>query len=145
MKKGLAIILFLGLLGCTAGISQKDLQYLNGYWEISQVEFPDGSRKEYKVNTTVDHIVIKGMEGSRKKVRPQLDGTYMANDNSQSFTIYEKEDGFGFHYKNGNNEWYERLEKLSEAQFSVVNEEGITYRYKRYQPINVRNDDEKKK
>jgi hypothetical protein len=145
MKKGIAIVLFLGLLGCSNGISQKDLPYLNGYWEISKVEFPDGSHKEYPVNTTVDHIVLKGLEGSRKKARPQFDGTYTTNDGSQSFTIYKKEGGFGIHYKNDLNEWHERLEQLSENGFSVVNEEGITYHYKRYQPINVSSDGEKKK
>ncbi|MEH6680858.1 MAG: hypothetical protein V7724_09940 [Sediminicola sp.] len=137
MKKILALLLLLGCMGCSKGISKEDLQHLNGYWEISLVEFPDGGEKEYTVSTTIDHIVLKESEGVRKKVRPTLEGTYIANSDPQSFRIGEKEGIFTMYYKNGQNEWTENLVALSESGFSVLGEQGITYHYKRYLPINI--------
>ena len=66
-----------------------------------------------------------------------MEGTYFANDDAESFLILQKEDSFEFQYKNNLSEWNELLTALSDNTFSVVNKEGITYYYKRYEPINI--------
>ncbi|MGY8913554.1 MAG: hypothetical protein ACKVJF_00530 [Flavobacteriales bacterium] len=137
MRTILSIFAFICLLSCQQTVSETDLSKLNGYWEISKVEFPDGTTKEYKANTTIDFIEIAGFKGFRKKVQPTLKGTYFANDDAESFLIMQKEDSFELNYKNNYSEWSEMLTALSDNTFTVVNKEGITYHYKRYEPINI--------
>ena len=56
-------IVFVLLLSCKQTISKTDLNNLNGYWEIEKVELPDGDKKEYKVNETIDFFKIKDEKG----------------------------------------------------------------------------------
>ncbi|MFT4830827.1 MAG: hypothetical protein ACI815_000463 [Psychroserpens sp.] len=137
MRTILSIFAFICLLSCQRTISESDLIKLNGYWEISKVEFPDGTTKEYKANTTIDFIEMAGFKGFRKKVQPSLEGTYFANDDAESFLIIQKGEAYEMLYKNNYSEWSELLMTLSENTFSAINKEGITYHYKRYEPINI--------
>ncbi len=125
------------IFGCSNSISKEDLTQLNGYWEIEQVVFPDGNTKAYKVSTTVDYIQLEGVEGFRKKVSPKFDGTYETSDDAESFSITEKDGSFILNYKTELSEWSEKLEDLDADTFSVVNEEGLQYDYKRFEPISI--------
>lgn len=137
MRTILSIFAFICLLSCEQTICKSDLTKLNGYWEIREVKFPDGTTKKYNANTTIDFIEIAGFKGFRKKVQPTLEGTYFANDDIESFLILQKEDTFELHYKNDYSEWNEMLTALSDNTFTVVNKEGIAYHYTRYEPINI--------
>ncbi|MEJ1223361.1 hypothetical protein [Sediminicola sp. 1XM1-17] len=137
MRTLLSIFALICLMSCQQNISESDLSKLNGYWEIKEVVFPDGSTKEYKANTTIDFIETANLKGIRKKVQPTLKGTYFANDDAESFTIRQKGESYEIYYKNDYSEWSELLTSLSQHQFSVVNKEGVTYHYKRYEPINI--------
>ena len=125
-------------VGCTPKVSQDSLLYLNGYWEIKEVEFPDGNTKEYKVNTNLDYIKIDGLVGFRKKVQPKFDGTYITTDDAEPFRILREDETFALYYKNELSAWTERITSLSEDRFSVINEDNITYSYARYVPINAK-------
>ena len=135
----------LALTGCSQNISQDDLQFLNGYWEIKEVKFPDGTKKEYNINTTVDYIELKGMKGIRKKVQPMFDGTYFTSEDSENFTLIKKGEGFEMYYKNKLSDWTEKLTTLSEDSFTVSNMDNISYTYQRFQNINVKENNEKEK
>ena len=137
MKNLSIVVLIFLLLGCARKIAQKDLHLLNGYWEISQVTFPDGNKKEYTLSTSVDFIEVKGDKGFRKKVQPKLNGTFSTSDDAEAFLMIATENGFDFSYKNTMSEWKEQLIELSKDQFSVENENGIRYEYKRFHPINI--------
>lgn len=146
MRNKIFLIGFIGLfLGCSSGISKEDLSKLDGYWEITQVVFPDGNIKEYKVNTSIDYISMDGDEGYRKKMQPRLDGTYETSDDAEAFVIVGKENDFLINYKTELSEWSERLMELDDDTFSVLNEEGIRYDYKRFEPISIQKDGEEKK
>ncbi|HZJ19250.1 MAG TPA: hypothetical protein VFD35_02710 [Pricia sp.] len=123
--------------GCSSGVSKEDLTQLNGYWEIGQVVFPDGSTKEYKLSTTIDYIQLEGLKGFRKKVSPKFDGTYQTSDDAEAFTILETDGSFTINYKTELSEWSEKLAALDTETFSVVNEEGLRYDYKRFEPIAI--------
>lgn len=138
MGKFWAILIVLVLVGCSPKVSKDDLRHLNGYWEIEKVVFPDGTVKEYKVNISVDYIKIDGLTGFRKKVQPKFDGTYTATNDAEPFRVMEKQGVFDIAYKNDLSEWSEQIVTLSEDYFSVINEENITYSYKRYRPINAK-------
>ncbi|MDT7829978.1 hypothetical protein RQM65_15025 [Pricia sp. S334] len=137
MKKTILVVFLFAFLGCSEEVPKKDLPNLNGYWEIEQVIFPDGTTKEYTVSTTVDYIELNETEGFRKKVRPQFNGTYETSHDAETFSISKKDDTFIMHYKTGLSEWSENLVALNGNTFSVVNEEGLRYDYRRFEPIVV--------
>ena len=85
------IVALIGLAGCQNKISKLDLPHLNGYWEIERVTFPDGSKKEYAVSTSIDYIEVKNFKGFRKKVQPNFNGTYVTSNDAEMFTISENE------------------------------------------------------
>ncbi|MCM4170055.1 hypothetical protein DHD32_01070 [Arenibacter sp. TNZ] len=130
-------IAFMGLIGCQNKVNQVDLPYLNGYWEIDKVSFPDGTNKEYTVNTSIDYIEINDLKGYRKKVQPRFNGTYDTSNDAEMFTIYEKDDVFTINYKTDLSEWHEKIVSLSENSFTVLSEDNLKYHYKRYEPINI--------
>lgn len=72
MIKKLTLILSLFLISCSAKVDKDKLHLLNGYWEIKEVTFVDGAKKEYSINSTVDYIKLDSLSGFRKKVDPNL-------------------------------------------------------------------------
>ncbi len=137
MGRIVSLALFLFLAGCQMRVAQEDLTLLNGYWEIEKVVLANGQTKNYKVNTTLDYIELKELSGYRKKVYPNLNGTFDTSNDSERFTVVEKNNAFEFHYKNNLSEWTEKIVFISDTSFSITNEEGITYHYKRFEPIKV--------
>ncbi|NAY90478.1 hypothetical protein GTQ34_00980 [Muricauda sp. JGD-17] len=135
------IFLFVAIVllsGCKKNtLSGEDLHYLNGYWEIIEVEFPDGAKKEYSVNPSIDFIQLNGNEGFRKKMQPKFDGSYNTSNDAELFTVVKTEDHFALYYKNSFDDWTETLVKLDSTSFSVINEAGIQYTYRRFQPIAI--------
>ncbi|MBD0778738.1 hypothetical protein HPE56_13125 [Maribacter sp. ANRC-HE7] len=134
-------LLFFGFLSlmtaCQKNVSQEDLPFLNGYWEIAKVNMPDGQTKEYTINTTVDYIEMKDLSGFRKKVYPKLDGTFDTSNDTEEFTVVNQNNIIELHYKTNLSEWVETLNTLDQDSFSVTNTDKITYTYKRFQPIKV--------
>ena len=138
MRRILSLLLVLMLWGCNdSSVNEDDLHYLNGYWEISEVEFPDGSIKEYGLNTNIDFIHLKENEGYRKKMKPKFDGTYDTSKDVEGFTISNANETIILHYSTELSEWEEKLAQLDSLTFSVTNEEGVTYKYKRFEPIKI--------
>ncbi|MDC6352167.1 hypothetical protein PP178_11440 [Zeaxanthinibacter sp. PT1] len=137
MKKLLLLTLIFTLSGCGHDVKSEDLQHLDGYWEIAEVEMPDGQSREYKASTTVDYISLQGREGYRKKVQPSLSGTYTTSDDAVKISISEKEGVFYINYREADNEWSERILQLEASDLEVINDEQVIYRYKRYEPINI--------
>lgn len=138
MKQLISFSIIFLLIGCSKRVSKENLQYLNGYWEIEEVIFSNGENKKFKVSTTIDYIEIDSLKGFRKKMQPKFDGSYTTSNDAELFTIVEKDGDFEFYYKNDLSEWTERITTLSQSNFSVVNQDTITYLYKRFQPINAK-------
>lgn len=141
--KRLSVLIFFLVVCCKDKISEDSLNQLNGYWEIEKVIFPDGSTKEYSINTSIDYISVARKKGYRKKVQPKFDGTYDTSNDADPFIIFEQEGSFSIHYNTENNsdpmtQRSEELVSLSEENFAVRNADGITYLYKRFEPINIK-------
>jgi hypothetical protein len=132
MKK-LFILFFLGtiVVSCKQTITETDLQYLNGYWEIEKVTLPDGDTKEYKVNETIDYFQIAQKKGFRSKVMPQVDGSYLTNDIKESVQVSLKDGSATLHYKTTYAKWNEEIITLSKDHFVVKNAQDLEYHYKR--------------
>ena len=126
------LLLFCALLfiSCGSKIDQEQLHLLN-------VIFKDGTKKEYSVNTTVDYISLDSLKGFRKKMSPKFNGTFETSNDAEPILIRISNDSIFMNYTTEFNTWEEVLLSLSEKSFSVKNEQGITYTYERFEPINI--------
>ncbi len=131
MKKIILFLVFGLFLSCKQSISEADLKNVNGYWEIEKVELPDGDKKEYKVNETIDFFKITNKKGFRKKVMPQIDGTYLTNEVEESVIIELKDDKAILHYSTNYAKWNEEIIELSNDKLVVKNKQDLEYHYKR--------------
>ena len=131
MKKIILFLVFGLFLSCKQSISESDLQNLNGYWEIEKVELPDGDKKEYKVNETIDFFKITDKKGFRSKVMPQIDGTYLTNDLKEDVVVVLKDGDATIQYKTNYANWNEEIIELSKDKLIVKNQQDLEYHYKR--------------
>ncbi len=129
MKKLGLLLLFLTGVACSD--SKGTAALLNGYWEIKSVKMPDGKTKEFPASPTVDYFELKGNKGFRKKVMPQLDGTYRASDSSEEVIITEKEGKTWLNYKTLNAKYREELVSVSSDELVIKNTFGMEFHYTR--------------
>lgn len=134
MKYILIFFSFIVLFSCTS-VSEDKLDLINGYWEIDRVEFPNGGEKQYRMSTDVDFIQLEGLKGFRKKMKPRFDGNFETSDDAEPFEIKMNEEIYSLVYKNKLSEWSETLTAISKDNFSIKNEDGVLYHYKRFEPI----------
>ena len=138
-------LLFL-FIACKQNITATDITKLNGYWEIEKVVFPEGDDKEYKINETFDYFKIdKNNTGFRKKVMPQLDGTFLANDDFERVKVVFNADKVYIEYTTQYAKWKEELKIISDDKMVLVNSKNVAYHYKKTAPINLLDDGEKTK
>lgn len=138
MKRILLLIVLLSVLSCKQNISEADISNLNGYWEIEKVELPDGDKKEYKVNETIDFFKIEANKGFRKKVMPQLDGTYLTNDIQEDVVVVVMDGDASIQYKTTYASWNEEIIVLTKDKLVVKNQQEIEYYYKRPAKFSVK-------
>ena len=91
-------VLFFSLSSCKQSVTEKDIAKINGYWEIEKVILANGTKKDYVVNETIDYFQIKNNVGFRKKVTPQLDGTYLVNNQLEKISIFKKDEMYFINY-----------------------------------------------
>lgn len=138
--KRILVLLFASFfaLSCGHGVSDTDLPKLNGYWEIQEAVMADGTKKEYKVNPTIDYFELKGKEGFRKKVMPQFDGTYRVNDLSEKIAIEQKDGKTYISYTTDYAKWKEEVLELDDKELVVKNQHDIEYHYIKPQPFSIK-------
>ena len=137
MKKYGIVLVILLFFSCGKTVKESELDLLNGYWEITEVQFINGGKKEYKMSPSVDYIQLENLKGFRKKVNPKFNGSFETSDDAESFVIQKEGELFSLMYKNNLSAWKETLIDLSEQSFSVKNAEGTVYQYKRFEPLNI--------
>ncbi|MCA1965758.1 MAG: lipocalin family protein [Flavobacterium sp.] len=138
MKRILLLIVLVSVLSCKQKITETDISNLNGYWEIEKVELPDGDKKEYKVNETIDFFKIEANKGFRKKVMPQLDGTYLTNDIQEDVVVVIKDGDASLQYKTTYASWKEEIIELTKDKLVVKNQQEMEYYYKRPAKFSVK-------
>lgn len=141
-------ILFLSFLfiSCQQKIKPEDIAKINGYWEIEKVVFDQGKDKEYGINESYDYFQIdKTNKGFRKKVMPQLDGTFIVNDSQEDVKVRFKEDQVFFDYSTPYAKWSEELITISDKELVFRNTEKNEYHYKKAEALNILGDGKKTK
>ena len=138
MRQLISLLLFFCFLACSEKISVSDLNHINGYWEIEEVKFPGGESKEYDVNMTIDYFEYNNMKGFRKKVQPTFDGTFNTSSDAESFQINIRDGLYWMSYRNELSSWEEQIIRITKTNMVVKNKEGMSYHYRRFQPINAK-------
>jgi hypothetical protein len=119
-------------------VSDENLKNLTGYWEITEVNMPDGSTKEYTINPTIDYFEVKDKKGFRKKVMPQFDGTYRVNDLSEKINITEEDGVMYINYVTDYAKWKEEIVELNEEELVLKNNHDMEYHYKKPVPFTLK-------
>lgn len=145
--KNTFMILVLSFLfvSCKQEIKPADIAKLNGYWEIEKVVFDKGEDKDYGMNESFDYFDVKNNKGIRKKVMPQLDGTFLTSDSFENVSVRFKEDQVFLDYKTDYAKWSEELILITDEKLVVKNQENKEYHYKKAGPINLLDNGKKTK
>ncbi len=137
MKKIIAILLLSITLSC-ANNPEAYIEHLNGYWEIDEVILPDGSKRDYNFNDTIDFLnITDSLTGFRKKLKPNFDGTYSTSDDAESLKLVIENDSLNIYYKTPFAEWKETVLKATKDQLIIQNQSKLRYVYKRYEPLDL--------
>lgn len=136
-KMAFLTIVLAVVFGCNTKTSEEKIDNLNGYWEIKQADLPEGISKEFKFSEIVDYIQVKGDSGFRRKVRPQLDGTFISQNDQEIFTIKVENDSINLYYATPYANWKETVISSEENELMILNPRGIIYTYKRFTPYSI--------
>jgi hypothetical protein len=138
MKRIIVLVIAFLFVSCQKEIKKEDLINLNGYWEIKQVTKPDGEKKEYKVNETVDYFEVKNTIGFRQKVMPQFDGKFKTNEIKESIKIIDSNKTFFIEYTTDYGKWKEEILSLKDSTLVLKNKENLEYTYKKFKPFSLK-------
>ncbi len=137
MKEIKFYILIVLFISCSKPNPESYKQYISGYWEIERVVLPDGTQKKYNFNQSIDFFEVKDSIGIRKKVQPKLDGSFIANKDSEIFILKIEYDSLRMYYKTSIASWKETVVFAKQNQIVIKNESGNTYFYKPYKKISL--------
>ncbi|HET8885463.1 MAG TPA: lipocalin family protein [Salinimicrobium sp.] len=132
MKKLLLLITICLAFGCQKNNPQEQLKNINGYWEISEVEASGKLVKKYGFNSAVDFFEIEENEGIRKKLQPQLNGSYIANNSEEKVTAKIENDSLRLYYDTGFDQWKETVLKADETELVLKNQYDKIFYYHKF-------------
>ncbi|MBB1138544.1 lipocalin family protein [Myroides sp. WP-1] len=135
-----SLLLIIVLQACQSKADKSAvIAHINGYWEIEKAQLPDGTEKDYTINSTIDYFELKeDQTGVRYKVVPQFNGEYLTNDMPEAFTLTEKDGAIWLVYKTDFATWEEQVLSVSDEKMVVENETKIKYYYKRAHPVQIK-------
>ncbi len=126
------LLLVLIFIGCEKPNPEAQKQNLSGYWEIKTVKMPNGEKKEFDINMVVDYIEVTGDSGSRTKVSPKFDGTFITNGVEENFSLKIEQDSLRMYYKTPFDEWKETVIEAKESTLIVKNRDNKIYTYSKF-------------
>ena len=137
MKKTIFLLTCVIITSCGKN-PETYVQHLNGYWEIDEVTLPDGSKRDYNYNDTIDFLnITDSLTGFRQKVKPNLNGTYSTSGDVESLKLVIENDSLNIYYKTPFSEWKETVMKANENQLIIKNQDNLIYTYRRYEPLDL--------
>ncbi len=127
----------LGVLACGSPPGEEALTHLPGYWEIEEVEFPDGESREYVANGTIDYYHLEGHKGYLKKLQPEANGRYLASDDALPLEVLSRNGRLYLRFEGEESAWEEEVIELGPDRLVTRHENGLHYRYRRYVPLQI--------
>ena len=138
MKRFSLILLSLLLFNSCSSNPETFIPHIEGYWEIESVTLADGTKRDYKVSTTVDYIAVNdSLKGFRKKMKPLFNGNFETSKDAEAFTLKLENDSLNIYYKTAYASWKETILSATKTHLKVANQNNHVYLYKRFSPINI--------
>ncbi|MCB0446814.1 MAG: lipocalin family protein [Gelidibacter sp.] len=135
MKKAILLLLIVLTFGCSKN-PENYIEHLNGYWEIDEVTLPDGTKRDYNYNDTIDFFSINdSLTGFRKKMKPNFDGSFSTSNDAETLKVVIENDSLNIYYQTPFAEWKETVLEATEDKLLIQNKDKLLYLYKRYEPI----------
>lgn len=132
------LLLIVTLTNCKPN-PKEYIPYLNGYWEIQSVSFPNGKKQGYTINQAIDFISVNdSLKGFRKKLKPNFRGTFETSKHQENFTLKIENDSLNIYYKTPYAQWKETVLKASKTELVTTNSNKVIYLYKHYTPITTK-------
>jgi hypothetical protein len=125
-------------VSCKDRVTEEAICKINGYWEIKEVIIPGQETKQYKINENIDYFQLKNLTGFRKKVAPQLDGTFLVNNASEQIKIIDSNAVFYIQYQTKYNNWKEEIIEVTDSVLVLKNKQNLEYHYKRFIPFSIK-------
>lgn len=133
----LLLLLTLSLLHCSQN-PENSLNHITGYWEIESVEMSNGETKTYPYNNTIDYINLNdSLKGFRKKLQPSINNTYITSEDVEALSAKIENDSLNLYYSTPFSNWKETVIFADNEQLEIKSMDNTTYKYKRYQPLNI--------
>ena len=130
------LLLALGIIFSCSKDPETLITHLNGYWEIDEVTLPDGTKRDYNYNDTIDFLSINdSLTGFRKKMKPNFDGSFSTSNDAEALKIVIENDSLNIYYKTPYSEWKETVLDATEDKLLIQNKDKLIYFYKRYEPL----------
>ncbi len=135
VRKLFYTLVFVTFFSCTSS-PEAQLQYIDGYWEIVSVRFPDDTQRTFSMSQNIDFFEINdNLTGVRKKVQPDLLGSFTTSQSSENINAIIKDNILKLQYSTAFDNWHETVIKATAKELVLLNENGNTYTYRRYEPI----------
>lgn len=132
-----SLLTLIVLASCSSNPESK-IPFVEGYWEITQVNKDNNLIKEYKVSTLVDYFEINDdLTGFRKKVAPTFDGKFIVTKNQAPFNLKIENDSLHIYYNYNDVITKETIIKATKEELVIVNSQGFRYIYKPYKSIKI--------
>ena len=125
------------LVSCNKQDPKEQIQFIEGYWEIEEVEVSPDSTITYSINENVDYFEIEENTGQRTKLRPQMDGTFKTTNSAEKIELKIEQDSLRIYYKTAFDNWKETVLKASPEELIIKNNQDKIYHYKKYNPISI--------
>ena len=139
--KCLVISCFLILFWSCSPNPEAYISFIEGYWEIDEVTLQDGSKRTYSFNDTIDYIQLSdSLAGFRKKLKPNLTGSFETSNDIETFQIKIENDSLNIYYSTPFTNWKETVLTATENQLLIINKAKVRYLYRRYKPLELSND-----
>jgi hypothetical protein len=138
MRIVVSCIILITVISCGKQDPVAQKAKLGGYWEIQSVEMPNGNKKDFSYNPVVDFIKVSEDSGSRTKVAPQLDGSFISNGLTEKFVLKIEDDSLRFYYKTPFDQWKETVLTATDSLLKIENREGKIYSYKKFEKFNFK-------
>lgn len=135
MKKIVFLLFMVTLFDCSKN-PESFIEHINGYWEIESVTLSNGTKKDYTINQTIDHISIQdSLKGFRKKMNPKFDGKYETSNTIEIIQLKIENDSLNLYYSTAFSKWKETVLIANEKHLKIVNQNNDVYLYKHFIPI----------
>ncbi|MEP0262394.1 hypothetical protein [Dokdonia sp.] len=129
------ILIIISIFACSQS-PEDALQHLSGYWEIADVTFTDGSKKEFSISQNIDFFEVKkDQTGIRTKVQPDINGHFTTSKSVENIDIKTVNDTLTLKYATAYDTWQEKVISATKEQLVLLTKNGNVYTYRRYKPL----------